>query len=144
MITNPPTPARSIPTRWKVTWTVLAVGFFGLGLCRLAAEFLGGEKAFIHTTAGAILTFTFAGVWIFGLLVLVPICVFKDRRQQSDEELTTYPWWQWLLLLPFIFGDVNARVPRWITVPLLIVGFYLAALLIIVPLSLYLHELFRG
>jgi len=134
---------KNLSIRWKITYTFLGVGFAGLGITRLIADhFFGGEKAFMAHKAGSIVTFTFVFIWCVGLLALLPMTVLSEQRLLPKSEMRSYPWWQWLLLIPVLVHDNNARVPSWIAIPIIAVALLLAAFLALVFIMMGLHQLF--
>jgi hypothetical protein len=127
----------------RTTYALLAVSFAGLGVTRwIADHYFGGEKEFMQTPVGGFLVWTFAFIWLVALLGLLPVSMLRNRRNMPESEMTIYPWWQWLLLIPYVAHDNNAKVPRWIYIPIFAVAFILAGFLLIVFVAMGLHQLF--
>ena len=134
---------KNLSIRWKITYTFLGVGFAGLGITRLIADhFFRGEKAFMAHKAGSIVVFTFVFIWCVGLLALLPVTVLSEQRHVPRSEMRSYPWWQWLLLIPVLVHDNNARVPLWIAVPLIAIALLLAAFIGLILIMIGLRQLF--
>ena len=102
-----------MPIYWKVTGIALVASFVGLVFVGLADEM---------SLLREWLVWPVSGIWLFALLVGVPLCVCLDRRKIGNKETNRYRWWQWLLLIPYWTGDANAKVPGWIAYPLVFTG----------------------
>lgn len=118
------------------------IGFAGLGLSRLVADrFFGGEKEFLKLPVGHFLVLFFAFLWLVAALALFPMAIIRQKRRMAESEMTIYPWWQWLLLVPYFEHDHDARVPRWISLPLIGLALLFALLLLAIFLALGIHQL---
>ena len=127
----------------KITYALLAISFAGLGATRwIADRYFGGEKQFMHTTAGNVLVWTFTFIWLVALLALLPVSILRDKRNMPESEMTVYPWWQWLLLIPYFAHDNDAKVPSWIYLPIFAVCAVLTCSLLIVFVAMALYQLF--
>jgi hypothetical protein len=79
---------------------------------------------------------------LVALLALLAVSILRDKRNMPESEMTVYPWWQWLLLIPYFAHDNDAKVPRWIYLPIFAVGAVLTCSLLIVFVAMALYQLF--
>ncbi|GEM_PF-5347448 len=127
----------------KITYALLAFSFVGLGATHwIAVHYFGGDKQFMQTPLGSFLIWTFALMWLVALLALLPVSILRDRRNMPESQMTIYPWWQWLLLIPYFAHDNNAKVPRWIYIPIFAIGLILAGALLIIFVAAAWFKLF--
>jgi hypothetical protein len=141
-----------LPIRWKIALIFLATGFAGLGICRLIAElFFGGEKGFMEMKYGSAIVFTFVFIWLVSILALLPMNLAKDQKRVPLSAMKRYPWWKWLLFFPLLIFHAaplvpeiegTAYVPRWISYPLIGIALLLAAFILIVLVTIGVHQLF--
>ncbi len=100
------------------------------------SQYMGDEFPY---KAGIVISLSV--IWIIGLLVLVPLSTCIDRRAIFDKDMTRYPWWQWMLFIPYLKGDANAPVPGWIAYPLIFIGCFLGMLIIVIMRVFLIKEL---
>lgn len=125
----------------KIGLWLAGIGFAGLGLSRLIADWVfGGEKQLMQLPGARFVVPTFSFLWLVGVVVLLPAAVLLERRRMPESQMTIYPWWQWVLLFPYSDHDNDAKVPRWIWIPLFAVGFLLAGALLVIFSILGLHH----
>ena len=109
------------------------IGFAGLGVSRLVADrFFGGEHEFMRTRFGYVIVMIFVSLFLVGGVVLLPTATLIRRRKMPEARMTIYPWWDWVLLVPYFYRDNDAKVPRWIWMPIFAFGFLLALVLLII------------
>lgn len=98
---------KMIPARWIVTLLMLVGGFGGIGLL----DFLGYHSATNELTVSNILMWTGILMFLVGVVVMVPLNIAFDRRPENSPQLNTYRFWEWLVHMPIIFMDGNAKIP---------------------------------
>lgn len=131
-----------MPRLFKIGFWFTAIGFAGLGLSRLIADrYFGGEHEMMQTRYGRLVVMTSSLLWLIGTLVVLPVAVLVQRRRMPESEMTIYPWWQWVLLVPYFDRDNDAKVPRWIWMPIFAIGLLLALALLLIFGALGLHRL---
>lgn len=107
---------------WKIIAFVLVISFVGLALCSGLEPYRFGEENDSKMPLPYIFLFFFSGLWIFGLIVLVPVQIlYFERRARKDNPKIKMTFSD-LIGLPFGVSNPDATVPRWISIPVL--GFF--------------------
>jgi uncharacterized membrane protein len=119
-------------THWLIITFLLLFSFLGLVLCRIIELFfLGGERQIMKHPFWSKAVIVFGIVWCVSLAVLVPIQILvfdrKERRDRTLQKLTIRD----LFCLPFGAANPNAKIPKWIKIPVLSILFLLLGIFVI-------------
>ena len=129
-------------------FTLMTVGFFGLLFSSIidCLFFKGNAAARPKSLTGMYIFFVF--VDIFTLLVLVPVQILYFRRKNRNDAELPKATFKDLLCLPFGACEPDAKLPKWIALPVLGFFWVLAAVFVIVILlvllSLIIFKFFPG
>jgi hypothetical protein len=111
-------------TQWKVIAFVLSFSFIGAIICRIIEIIV--SKSYLSKV-----TMVFVVIWCVTLAVFVPIQIMvfdrKERKGQTLEKLTIKN----LIGLPFGTANPNAKISKWITIPVLSLLFLLLSIFVI-------------
>lgn len=116
------TPENKNLKRWFIIAKLIGLGFVGLLLSEVVEKlFYSSEKEMMQNPYWATLVYISAFLFIFSLMVLVPIQILgferKQRKNQPVEKVTVSD----LLGLPFGAFNPDAELPKWIGIPVLVI-----------------------
>lgn len=112
-----------------ILYILLTFGSVGLLVCFLA---FGGENLSEMPLIGKTLTLFFTSIFVFTLIVLVPVQIlYFDIKNRDNSTLRKAVFKDYIAML-FGVCDADVKAPKWITYPLLIVLWLLIAIMVIV------------
>jgi len=112
-------------THWRVIAFLLSFSFLGGVLCKIIELIISGSDL-------SKVTMVFVVIWCVSLAVLVPIQILvfdrEERKGQMLQKLTIKD----LIGLPFNAANPNAKIPKWIKIPVLSILFLLLGIFVII------------
>ncbi|MFA5239011.1 MAG: hypothetical protein WC476_04785 [Phycisphaerae bacterium] len=119
-------------SRWLVISFLYSFCLLGMALCGVVGLlFFRGEQRIMEHPFWSKVLFVVGGGFLVLLLVVIPVQIFifdrKERDSQSLAKLTIKD----LIGLPFGVCNPNAKIPKWIKIPVLAILFSLLGILVI-------------
>ena len=118
--------------RWFIIASLISASFLGLVFTRvIGLLFFENDNQIMQHPFWSIIVYVFSFLFIISLMVFVPIqIVYFERKERGDRPLQKMTLRD-IIGLPFGVFNPDAKVPKWIKIPILSVMCILLAILLL-------------